>query len=433
MDTNQTQPPVKKRIEAIDAFRGFTIFAMIFVIMTAGYKNLPWRFPQVNSVPVTTFKHAGEDDGVQDWKRWEEKHPGVQYSLGEVVSVDNSIPTMKFETDTTVPPTIVQAKVWTPKRLHPGDEVVMVQKNGSVSYQLRGIGVTFTDWVAPFFVFIVGLCIPLSRMRRGSDWWKHVGVRTIGLILAGVIYISLIKYLSYWWGILQAIGIAYFIGAAFMLLPYYRRWIAFVLLAAFHAVMSYQFPWWLELGDPAKGFWTVVNPAGDMLRPLIIHCTPWASISYGLCTIAGTFLGEAVATKEPKQIISQSLILGAIFLVSGYIIHIMGIPMHKDYVSISYSIFTSGIACIVFLAFYYLIDVLQWKKGWCWFLSVFGANALLAYFLQAIVRIFMKPLGLYDGLTGKAGMQGVIAGLEWTLLLWCITLYCNRKNWYWKL
>ena len=51
----------KKRIESIDTFRGFTIFAMIFVIMVAGYKHLPLTFPQFGSAPVSTFKHAGED------------------------------------------------------------------------------------------------------------------------------------------------------------------------------------------------------------------------------------------------------------------------------------------------------------------------------------------------------------------------------------
>jgi uncharacterized membrane protein len=51
--------PKKKRVEAIDAFRGFTIFAMIFVIMVAGYKHLPFLYPQVGSVPVSIFKHLG--------------------------------------------------------------------------------------------------------------------------------------------------------------------------------------------------------------------------------------------------------------------------------------------------------------------------------------------------------------------------------------
>ena len=46
MDDTEIHLPVqKKRIESIDAFRGFTIFAMIFVIQAAGYKHLPqtWK------------------------------------------------------------------------------------------------------------------------------------------------------------------------------------------------------------------------------------------------------------------------------------------------------------------------------------------------------------------------------------------------------
>ena len=88
------------RIASIDAFRGFTVLAMIFVIQVAGYTNLPLTMSWFGSPPVSTFKHAGD------------------------------------------------------------------------AINATGIGLTFTDLVAPFFVFIVGMALPLSKKRRGSDWWK---------------------------------------------------------------------------------------------------------------------------------------------------------------------------------------------------------------------------------------------------------------------
>src|SRR5690348_10707339 len=58
------------RLASLDAFRGFTIAGMIFVIMVAGYKNLPQTFPAFGSAPVSTWKHAGEDFETEEWAHW---------------------------------------------------------------------------------------------------------------------------------------------------------------------------------------------------------------------------------------------------------------------------------------------------------------------------------------------------------------------------
>lgn len=432
---------IKKRIESIDTFRGFTIFAMIFVIMTAGYRNLPLTFSQFGSAPVTTFKHAGDDGDPDEWAFWEGHNPSTIYRQAKVL--DDAMPINGKQSDSYnvaildekgKPETILHGeKVWTCKPLYKGEDIIAVhQPDGSYKFQQQGIGCTFTDWVAPFFVFIVGLCIPLSRQRRGSDWWKHVGFRTIGLIIAGVIYISLIYKLSYYWGILQAIGIAYFMGAASMSIPKWSRWVLVFAIAAFHSWATWHIPWWVEIGDKAKPFWTIVTPDGDKLKPLIVHCTPWASISYGICTIIGTILGEAIATRDKTQIIRQSILIGIVFTVIGYLLHIYQLPMNKDYVSSSYTLFTSGLGAFGFLIFYLIIDVAG-IKWWTGLFNVFGVNALLAYFMQPIVRIFMQALGLYQGLGNHSGWNGMLAGLEWTMILWFCVLICNKKGIYWKL
>ncbi len=353
----------KKRVMSIDAFRGFTVLAMIFVIQVAGYKNLPLTGEWFGSVPVSHFHHAAEAPG------------GI------------------------------------------------------------GIGCTFTDLVAPYFVFIVGMCIPLSRRRRGGEWWNHVLSRTFMLIFLGVLYISLILSLSYWWGILQAIGIAYFMGAAAMLLPIWGRWALVAAIAAFHLVMSHIFPWWTTLGEEGAGMLSITNLTGDPLKPLIVHCTPWASISWGLITIVGTILGEAVATRSHKKIIAQSILVGIVFSLAGYILHRINWPhfaMNKETVSSSYSLFTSGISALTFLIFYLIMDVGGFQK-WAWIFIVFGANALLGYFMQPVVRIFITALGFRQFMVGHEGWMGMYYGLMWTALLWVVVYWFNKRNIYWKI
>lgn len=444
-------PPKKKRIDSVDAFRGFTIFAMIFVIQVAGYRHLPLTFPQFGSAPVSTFKHAGEDGEPSEWAFWEGKPTATKYREAKVVA-----PAAKGSYDVVIPAaegtttqTFTGVAVWAAKPLHPGENIIAVQKDAAKPPRFQGIGngCTFTDWVAPFFVFIVGVCIPLSRRRRGSDWWKHVGIRTLGLIIAGVIYISLILKLSYWWGILQAIGIAYFMGAASMFLPTLWRWVLVAVIAAFHGWATWHIPWWVEIGDKSKPFLTIMNLHGDALRPLTVHCTPWASISYGLCTIIGTFIGEALVTRNHRKVLIQCLAVGIICSGVGYLLHRTWAPMNKDFVSPAYTLFTAGLGAFVYLLFYAIIDIWGFRR-WTMPLNVYGSNALLAYFMQPVVRVFVTALGLIfifqtqmdssgkpvmTGYGSKMGIYGVEAGLLWTMLLWLVVLICNRKKIYWKL
>ena len=367
MNSNESTRPLQTervRIASIDAFRGFTVLSMVFVLQVVGYSDLPLARSWFGSPPVSTFHHAAD-------------------------AVGNT----------------------------------------------SGIGLTFTDLVAPFFVFIVGMVLPSSKRRRGSEWWKHVGTRTGLLIALGVVYISLIFGLSYWWGILQAIGVAYFMGAALLLLPQWWRWAAVFAIAAFHLFMSQTFFWWLHLGNPTAPFFTVANLQGDMLRPLTIHCTPWASISYGVITVIGTLLGESILSHSTRTIVARSLLIGSVMCVVGYLLHRIDWPfyaMNKETVSTSYALFTSGVASFTFLLFYLFIDVAQFKK-WAWPFIVFGSNALLGYFLQPIVRNFVYALGFRQYLVGHTGWTGMAYGVGWTALIWSVLLWCNKRNIYWKI
>lgn len=440
---NQTAKP--RRVESIDAFRGFTILAMIFVIQVAGYKNLPLTFPHFGSAPVSTFKHASEDGDPEEWAFWEGREPSKEYIEGRILEVRDGLYTVEIAgDDDEATRTYSGVVVHHAKPLKKGDKIFAHYPGAKASGTTRpraeitptfhgiGNGCTFTDLVAPFFVFIVGMCIPLSRQRRGADWWRHVGTRTLGLILAGVVYISLILKLSYWWGILQAIGVSYFMGAAAMFLPPVGRWIVVASVALLHGWLTIHVPWWTELGDKTRPFLTIARLDGDPLRPLTVHCTPWASISYGMITILGTLLGDAIVTRDAKAITRRSLVVGVLAASVGYTLHRLGFPMNKDHVTTSYSLFTAGIGALCFLGFYWSIDVFGWRR-WAQPLNIFGANALLAYFLQPVVRIFVQALGLYPFFVGKFGWEGMLWGGIWTALLWIIVRYCNRRGLYWKL
>jgi predicted acyltransferase len=412
---NVSKPP-RVRVESVDAFRGLTIMLMVFVIAVAAenYRPLPQTMSWFGSLPVSTWNHA-----EVGWERFVEE----KKSAGLTDEQINKLP----------------------------------------EAGLKNVGLTVTDLVAPFFVFIVGIAIPLSKGRRGREWWRHVLIRTIMLILAGVVYISLILGLSWWWGILQAIGVAYFMGAASMKLSRTGRWVAIFAVLAFHMTMSHYFTWWLRFGDTPEPFWTISHLHGSWAKPLILHCRPWVSISYGVMTMIGVLLGEAVAGGKRTEITRAAIVVGGIFTFAGFAMHSAGLftgatelCFNKPDVTASYAMFASGVGAFVFLLLYYVIDVSGLRK-WAYPLKVFGANALLAYFMQIIMRIFFRALHLEEFFAGqpndtlkqwaslihapawsaffldKSGYNGVLWGALWTLCLWMIVWYCNKREFYWKL
>jgi predicted acyltransferase len=428
------QSPRKERLESLDAFRGLTILGMVFVIAVAAgqyqHDGLPQAMSWFGSIPVSTWFHA--DVGFDLWME-------AQEAKGLTADAIAALP----------------------------------------EYQLRNIGCTFTDLIAPWFVFIVGACVPLSRDRRGGDWWKHVGSRTLMLIVAGVVYMSFVlRQVTWWWGVLQAIGVAYFMAALVVKVPRHLRWPVILGAGAVNLAMTELAPWWTSAFESGAPFGTLTNPGGDWFKPWIVHCQPWLSMSYGVMAMIGVQVGEALTTKDPRRIIPRCLIVGSVYTVLGYTIHKAGFAtanyslcFNKPDVSTSYAFFTAGLGALTFCGFYYLIDVLKIRR-WAAPLNVFGVNPLLAYFLMIVMRRAFETLGINgsgidssrvgffnrvteanttvynwarlfgdDGQPAqwvldffhKGGYHGVMWGLIWTGCLWLIVLWCNRRELYWKL
>lgn len=448
--------PKKERLDSLDAFRGLTIFLMVLVIAiaagqyhkemyyaaAAGKSELRQVLPQTTewfgSMPISTWFHA--DVG---YDLWEEREVERLKARGIV--------------------------------LEPEIEAAIADRPES---KLKGIGVTITDLVAPWFVFIVGACVPLSRGKRGGDWWLHVLSRTFILILMGMIYISLvIKQVTWWWGVLQAIGVAYFCAAALCRLPEgWPRWMAVFAVGAANMLATQLVPWWTtaweNVSDP---FMTLTNPTGHPWKPLIVHCQPWLSVSYGVMAMIGVLVGETLTSRNHSLILGRCALVGGVFTLIGLAIHIVGFQsenfqlcMNKPDVTTSYAFFTTGLGALCFGLFYWVIDVAK-IKTWAMPLNVFGANSLLAYFLMIIMRRAFDSLGVvelfnrvsndptqvvtnplvknwavffgsadkpatwvYD-IFAKGGYHGLVWGLLWTACLWWIVLWCNKRNYYWKL
>ena len=448
----ELQPMCSKpeRLLSIDVFRGMVIFLMVFVNMVASLGDLPGVGRWMGSAPVSIWRHASAAydspvwRGTEDGTRWREAtvvartdSEGRGKTSGRVYDVAVKDVAGK-DIQTTVTGVVVEA----PKQLRPGAPVIAQWDEGQnrpISFQFPENGCTLVDLVAPFFVFIVGVCIPFSRRSRGARgvWWRHVFSRTFLLIGLGFVDMSLGAGVSYWWGILQAIGLAYLVAACLDYLADFRKgvWVisAICVMTGLAAVLSLNCGWWTFVGNPDLPPFSIRNLTNcDYLRPLNAHCTPWAGlVGYGLCASFGALLGRQFIVPQKGGLIGKVLLCGFVQVCLGLLLQ-QFIPMSKEEVTVSYAFFTSGLGTLLFVAVYWVVDVRR-LRGWTYVFTVFGSNALLAFFLQPIVRITFEKFGLMQFYYNHQGWNAMLWGLIWVFTLWAVVRYCNRRGWYWKI
>ncbi|NLD61865.1 hypothetical protein GX645_05370 [Candidatus Sumerlaeota bacterium] len=427
------------RLLSIDTFRGAVIFIMLFVNMVAMLGDLPIVGEWMGSAPVSIFRHASCSYDPPVWLAdVDNDAEKCFWRGGKIVSINDNQCEIAIQplTDSESVSTEVLplAKLETPKPLRDGTPVIVKRNPAThelLRVQAKDNGCTICDWVAPFFVFIVGVCIPLSRKYRREQWLGHVGKRTLALLGLGFLDMSLGAGLSYWWGILQSIAIAYCVAALVVSFSGKTRFFLVLILGAIHLFMTQEFSWWTFVGNPDVPPFSINTLDGDLLRPLNAHCTPWAGLGYVLVAIIGTLVGDSFGTRDIHIILKRTLLATACpFIIMGTLLMFLQ-PMSKEEVTTSYAFFTAGVAAAILALFYLTIDV--WKhKYWTRLFTVFGVNPLLAFILQPFLRMTFEKLGLLQLYHNHAGPEAIAWGLAWVMTVWIIVLFCNKKGWYWK-
>ncbi len=293
-------------------------------------------------------------------------------------------------------------------------------------------GVTLTDWVFPFFLFIVGTSIVLAYHKRPTDnfhTWKRIFSRTLKLLLlswflAGfTVYFPFFKNLSYLRipGVLFRIGLVFFSGALIFLVfkwiwrKYsFRAGLSFLTGLFLLIILGY---WYIMIGhdqlttnipneqliseklnktdnlvsrwdrkilginhmwyhwDPESG----KKVRGDYDPEGLLSTVPAIATA-----ILGMFLGLIlIRIKNPFKKISWFLLLGMGLLVTAYLFHFV-FPYSKKLWTSSFVLYTGGWAFLVFTVIYLLVDFLHLKKPF-FPLQALGMNAIAIFVLNGLI------------------------------------------------
>jgi predicted acyltransferase len=295
-------------------------------------------------------------------------------------------------------------------------------------------GLRFEDLIWPSFMLMTGMSLPFSYAKRSLTQTHHqIFMRVLRRFLVLFLLGSLRESISFQHpyvvelsSALQPIAVAYL--AAFLLVRKSWKFQASVGagILVFYALLLAFIP---APGVPAGSYgrdsnlvlWTDMVTVGRVLPEhwgTVICTLPTIST-----TILGMLLGELLMTGRSAA--SKMKIIGLVGLsgvVLGWALNPV-IPIVMKIWTTSYGLASAGFACLMFLVFYWLIDVRGFRKLAFPFL-VIGTNAVAIYMSESIipwsrtVAIFTHPLAGTLGSFTPLFHAITVLGIEWLVLYW---------------
>jgi predicted acyltransferase len=317
-------------------------------------------------------------------------------------------------------------------------------------------GWTPTDLVFPFFLFIVGVAIPLALGRRladgeGRGWLaarilrRSITIFALGVILHAVPGFDLATLRIP--GVLQRIAVCYLAAALLFIVA---GWRTLAILSA-AALVGY---WATLMLVPVPGF-----GAGDLGREgnlaawldrALLGPHIWrvgrvydpegilSTVPAVVTTLFGVLAGQWIRNGRSADIAVRGLFMAGSVGIALGLVWGSWLPLNKSLWTSSYAVFTAGAALIVLALCYWAIEV----RGWRWWTPPFvvlGVNALAVFFLSTLLAKLLVSVHV-AGPDGRARVlqawlfQTLFAGwapaaaasLAWALanvLLWWAVMY----------
>ena len=340
---------------------------------------------------------------------------------------------------------------------------------------------TYVDMVFPFFLFIVGMSLPLSvesRLKRNPSrvaLWAHLLVRVAGLLVLGLILANadmcsaaLTGMRGSTWGLLGLAAAGLYLNVY----PKPWRWVwvlrgvglaaVVLLLAMFRRTTPGGRSAWLEFSYPE-----ILGLIGLSYLVLVILYVParrwrwmpavWFVLLAAFCALCAahtiTFVDRlslyewpvsngalvcvmmaGVVTTElfqsewartnPRRAIGAAVAGAAVTLAAGVALAPLGIS--KIRATPAWVLWSVGAAVLLFALLWWICDVKR-KTGWAWPVRAAGNNTLTAYLLPDLWDFGTAAAGATLMATHwTAGWPGVVKVLVFTAAMLALTRLVTR-------
>jgi predicted acyltransferase len=299
---------------------------------------------------------------------------------------------------------------------------------------------TYADTIAPLFLFVVGMGMRISWLRRSGamGFWKNRKSLIKRYVL--LVLIAFALYAGWLWDALMDIGLAGLLAIPLIdTKPRTRVLAAFAYLAVYQCIfMSTSYGTWLvhgqfSLEDPTYIPLLVrLLPLDDELFGAALNGGLLGPLSWVMMLLFGSVAYDILAERSEKKFLLICLGWGVGLCALGFALHVewSGMkeawPFSASYMTAPFSLWATGLCFFHLLAFYIICDILHLRLPS--FTSV-GMNPLVIYIAQSLfldVAEDFAPdrLGLFAGLVGFLAFWSVFAGAAYAM---------KRRNIYIKL
>jgi len=316
-----------------------------------------------------------------------------------------------------------------------GFDMLMISGAGSFIYLLHGKtglpwvdalamqfehpawnGFTFYDFIFPLFLFLAGMSLPFSVNKsleqghtKSQIYWKAFK-RMLILIALGILdknaptpYFdwSQIRFV----GVLQRIGFAGFV-VTLLYMNFAERgriiWLVSLLLFYYAVMFLIPVPGYgsgdLSFEGNLHGWIDRNFLPGRLLQKTYDENGLLTQIPALCLTLLGTMASDILRketlsdqTKLRYLVISGALSVGVGLLWS------LHFPINKHLWSSSFILLTGGMALLSFSLFYWIIDILRYRR-WTFFFTVIGMNSLTIYLAYRFIDFGYTSKLLFEGL-----------------------------------
>jgi predicted acyltransferase len=334
---------------------------------------------------------------------------------------------------------------------------------------------TYVDMVFPFFLFIVGMSMPLSvaqRLKRNSSLpalWLHVFLRSLGLVVLGLILANAeycdaarMGMRGSTWAILALVcaGLYLNVYGEWKRFPAYSSVLRYtgllgvvILLAIFRRSMPGGHVAWIDFSYPeilgligisylavailyiptrrwvwAPAAWFALLVSLNVLTAARLvtfpdHLSPYlwvfgngaeACVIMAGAVTSSLFLG-AGPRSNPRRAMISAVSFGLLMLAVGRLCTPLGIS--KIRATPTWSLYSIGAAVLMFTLLYWVCDVKHWTR-WAFFVRPAGANTLTTYLLPDLWDLLTVSLGItFLDTDWPLGWPAVVKTLAFTFFI----------------
>lgn len=342
-------------------------------------------------------------------------------------------------------------------------------------------GLTPTDLVFPFFMFIMGMSAFLSLRKynlkfSGPVFWKILR-RSVLIYLIGMFLTWFAMFLrgvcngeEFWasmntfdhirtLGVLPRLAICYGIGSLVGVLFSRKtvKWLVVVMLVAYAVMIivgnGYEFSQQNIIVVVDRAVIGEAHMYTDWVGGISMKFDPEGFLST-LPSIAHMLIGFLcgnilVSTKDNLHRINRLFIVGAVLTFAGFLLS-YGLPINKKIWSPTFVLTTCGLASTLLALLIWFIDV-RGHRRWTGFFHAFGVNPLFLYCVSTVLGIAIGlvrfPYAAAEGgvitvknfifnqcllplCCGDASLASLLFSLLFVVFIWCLGYPLYRKKIY---